>query len=94
MKKRILGTLTALALVSPVWVVATTTTAEAGSLYYSSCTKLAKKYAHGVAKSRKAANKQVAQGYGPPAYGSRARNVYWENYKRLDRDRDGTACER
>lgn len=94
MKKRILGILTALALVSPVWVVATTTTAEAGSLYYSSCTKLTKRYPHGVAKGYKAAMKQVRQGYGRPAYGTRAKKVYWKNYKRLDRDRDGTACER
>lgn len=94
MKKRILGSVTALALLSPIWVVATSAGAEAGSLYYSSCTKLTEKYEHGVAKSRKAANKQVGQGYGLPAYGSRAQDVYWKNYQRLDRDRDGTACER
>jgi hypothetical protein len=68
--------------------------AEAGSLYYSSCTKLARDYKHGVAKSAAAAQRQVRQGYGRPAYGTRAKKVYWENYKRLDRDRDGTACER
>jgi hypothetical protein len=28
-----------------------------------------------------------------PAYGARAKKVYWKNYTRLDRDRDGTACE-
>lgn len=69
------------------------TPAEAG-LYYPRCDALAKDYKHGVAKSRKAAMKQVRQGYGRPAYGKRAKKVYWHNYKRLDRDRDGTACER
>ena len=67
--------------------------AEAG-LYYPNCTALAKDYKHGVAKSRKAAMKQVRQGYGRPAYGDRARKVYWRNEGPLDRDNDGTACER
>lgn len=67
--------------------------AEAG-LKYANCTALARDYKHGVAKSRKAAMKQVRQGYGRPAYGTRAKKVYWANYKSMDRDRDGTACER
>ncbi|HWU20505.1 MAG TPA: excalibur calcium-binding domain-containing protein [Nocardioides sp.] len=62
--------------------------------YYSSCANLTHIWPHGVAKSAAAAQRQVNQGYGRPASGPRARAVYWENYKRLDRDRDGTACER
>ena len=62
--------------------------------YFSSCTKLAHVWPHGVAKSAAAAQRQVNQGYGRPASGPRARAVYWENYRRLDRDGDGTACER
>ena len=66
---------------------------DAGT-YYSSCTKLHVRFKHGVAKGPVAAQKQVNQGYGRPAYGTYAKKVYWANYKRLDRDRDGTACER
>ena len=46
-----------------------------------------------MAKSAAAAQRQVNQGNLRPASGPRARNVYWANYTRLDRDRDGTACE-
>ena len=62
-------------------------------IHYANCTALHKDFKHGVSKSRKAAKKQVRQGYGMPAYGKHARRVYWANYKSLDRDRDGTACE-
>jgi hypothetical protein len=96
MKFRVLGMLTAAALIAPTAAIATAGTADAATAgrYYSSCTKLTKVYRHGVAKSYTAAMKQVRQGYGRPAYGATARKVYWTNYKRLDRDRDGTACER
>jgi hypothetical protein len=60
---------------------------------YANCTALHRDFKHGVAKSYKAAKKQVRQGYGMPAHGKHARKVYWANYKSLDRDRDGTACE-
>lgn len=82
-----------LSLAAPAAVIATAGSAEAARSY-SSCAKLTQDFKHGVAKSRKAANYQVNQGYGRPAYGERARAVYWENYRNLDRDRDGTACER
>lgn len=52
-----------------------------------------KVWPHGVAKSRTAAARAVRDGYSRPAYGPRARAVYWENHSRLDRDNDGTACE-
>jgi hypothetical protein len=93
MHKRLVGSAIALILTAPVSVALTTTAADAASLYYSSCDNLHKDYRHGVAKSRRAAMKQVKQGYGRPAYGKRAKRVYWENESRLDRDGDGTACE-
>ena len=65
-----------------------------GKYYYSSCAKLTKTFKHGVAKSAAAAQKQVNQGYGRPAYGPKAKKVYDKNKGRLDRDKDGTACER
>lgn len=93
MRKRLLGSLVALTL-SASGVALTATAADAATLYYSNCTQLAGTFHHGVAKSHTAALRQVRAGYGMPAYGARAQKVYWTNYKRLDRDRDGTACER
>ncbi|MGL5827236.1 MAG: excalibur calcium-binding domain-containing protein [Nocardioides sp.] len=61
---------------------------------YSSCAKLTKDFPHGVARSKRAASKQVAQGYGRPAYRKKAKRVYRQNRAALDRDKDGTACER
>ena len=60
---------------------------------YANCTALHRDFKHGVAKSRAAAARQVRQGYGRPAYGRHARRVSWANYKSMDRDRNGTACE-
>lgn len=94
MRKKIIGSVAALALAAPVGLAVTAAPAEAHSLRYANCTALARTYHHGVAKSRKAAMYQVRQGYHRPAYGTRARKVYWANYKSMDRDKDGTACER
>ena len=96
MKIRAIGILVALVVAAPSAVIATAASAHAAGSgkYYSSCTKLAKDYKHGVSKSRKAALKQVRQGYGMPAYSKAAKSVYWTNHSRLDRDNDGTACER
>lgn len=60
---------------------------------YRNCDALHRDFKHGVAKSHKAARKQVRDGYGMPAYGKHARRVYWANRASLDRDKDGTACE-
>ena len=60
---------------------------------YSSCDKLHKDFKYGVSKSKKAAKKQVADGYSMPAHSDRAQKVYWANDTNLDRDHDGTACE-
>ena len=82
-------------LVSAVAVVglAEIAPADAAQTSYSSCAKLQKDFKHGVSKSKAAAQKQVRQGYGMPAYGTHAKKVYWANESRLDRDKDGTACE-
>src|SRR4051812_46432835 len=60
---------------------------------FANCTALHKVWHDGVAKGPKAAQKQVRDGYSKPAYGPRARKVYWANRADLDRDKDGTACE-
>lgn len=57
---------------------------------YRSCNALHKDFTHGVAN---AAQVQVRDGYGRPAYGKHAMDVYWANHKKLDRDKDGTASE-
>lgn len=67
--------------------------ANAATTYFSSCASLHKVYPHGVAKSAAAATYQVRHGHYRPAYSAQAQKVYAANYKRLDRDRDGTACE-
>ncbi|MGY2703332.1 excalibur calcium-binding domain-containing protein [Nocardioides sp. HB32] len=80
--------------VAPLAVVTTTASeAVAAGKYYSSCDALHRDFKHGVSKSKKAAKKQVRDGYGLPAYGKRARAVYNTNHSRLDRDKDGIACE-
>lgn len=60
---------------------------------FSSCDALTKVFPRGVAKSKKAALKQVRQDNLKPAYGKRAKRTYWDNRSSLDRDKDGTACE-
>ena len=78
---------------TPMTVVAVSESAQAAPKTYSSCTKLHKDFKYGVAKSKKAAKKQVSQGNAMPAYSDRAQKVYWANDTNLDRDHDGTACE-
>ena len=75
-------------------VMTTVAPADAAAKKYDSCAKLTKDFPHGVARSNRAANKQVDQGYGKPARGNKAQNVYTKNKANLDRDKDGTACER
>lgn len=71
-----------------------TAPANAHGVHFANCTKLAKRYPHGVAKSKKAAKRQVRDGYGMPAHSKKAKRVYKANRSLLDRDKDGTACER
>lgn len=91
--RRLASVVAATALALPV-VALSAPQADAAGITYSSCAKLTRVYPHGVAKSATAAAKQVRLGYGRPSTTARAKKVYWANYKRLDRDRDGTACER
>lgn len=85
------GAVAALALAAPLLLV--TAPADAAAPYFSSCDKLTRVWPNGVAKGPAAAAKAVRDGYSRPANGPKARAVYWENNSRLDRDRDGTACE-
>jgi hypothetical protein len=71
----------------------TATTSDAATTYFSSCASLHGTFRYGVAKSVAAANYQVAHGHHRPATTAYAVQVYNRNYTRLDRDRDGTACE-
>lgn len=93
MLKRVQVALVATALVAAPLVVGVAGPADAAGKYYSNCDALHKDYRHGVAKSASAAAKQVRDGYGRPAYGKQARAAYATNSSRLDRDKDGTACE-
>jgi hypothetical protein len=65
----------------------------AAAPYFRSCDALTAKWPNGVAKGPVAAAKAVRDGYSRPATTRLAQQVYWGNYTRLDRDRDGTACE-
>jgi hypothetical protein len=89
--KTLRGAVAALALGAPLFLVAAP--ADAAAPYFSSCDNLTHAWPNGVAKSRIAASRAVRDGYSRPATSRRAVAVYWENYRRLDRDRDGTACE-
>ena len=57
---------------------------------YKNCTELNKVYKGGVAKNSKVRNKGGKTKYKPTV----SKKVYDLNYKRLDRDKDGIACER
>jgi Ni/Co efflux regulator RcnB len=93
MKKLAITLLTTMTAATALTVM-TTAPADAAVKKYSSCARLVKDYPHGVARSAKAARKQVRQGYGEPAHGKKAKKVYRKNKANLDRDKDGTACER
>ena len=66
---------------------------SAPTKYFSSCDKLLKKYPNGVAKNAKAAKRAARQGFYRPATSRKAKRDYRANSSRLDRDRDGVACE-
>ncbi len=91
--RRIASVLTTTLLALPV-VALSATDADAAGDTYRNCTALTRVFPHGVAKSATAAAKQVRAGYGRPSTTTRAKRVYWANYRSMDRDRDGTACER
>ncbi len=56
---------------------------------YANCTKLHRHYKYGVAKSAKAARRQVNTSHYKPYV---SRPIYTAN-SNLDADKDGTACE-
>lgn len=90
MKRSLALALTAIASTAALSVPAA---AEAAAPYFRSCDALTAKWPNGVAKGPVAAAKAVRDGYSRPATTPLAKQVYWGNYTRLDRDRDGTACE-
>ena len=61
---------------------------------YPNCGALNRVFPHGVSKNAKAAERAVRDGYSRPATSPRAQRVYQANKSDLDRDKDGTACER
>lgn len=67
--------------------------AAAPAKVFSSCDMLHTKYPAGVAKNAKAARRAVRDGYSRPSTSRAAKKTYWQTYRNLDRDKDGTACE-
>jgi hypothetical protein len=57
--------------------------------HYSNCTAMHRDHSHGVARSTRAANAEVADGYGRPFV---SRRLYRANSD-LDANNDGVACE-
>lgn len=78
-------------------VVSFASPAEAATPKFKNCTALNAKYPGGVAKSAKVKNTKKVRGKTVPAKSSRkpkvSKSLYNAN-KRLDRDKDGIACER
>ena len=57
---------------------------------FANCAALLEEYPNGVAKSRKARNKAVREGFARPKV---SKSLYTANGARLDRDKDGVMCE-
>ena len=57
---------------------------------YANCASLLKDYPDGVAKSKKARNAAVRDGFDRPKVN---KTLYVTNGARLDRDKDGVMCE-
>lgn len=93
MKRLAYPAIAAVAAVASSALIGLGTPADAATTYFSSCANLTRVYPHGVSKSATAAARQVRLGYGRPSTTSTAKKVYATNASRLDRDRDGTACE-
>ncbi|MBS2936850.1 hypothetical protein KDN32_03720 [Nocardioides sp. J2M5] len=68
--------------------VLTSAPAQAAAPKFRSCDALTRVWPNGVAKSSAAASRAVRDGYSRPASSPRARAVYWENHRNLDRDDD------
>lgn len=74
-------------------IAPSTQAAQQPAKIFQSCDMLHKKYPAGVAKNAKAARRAVRDGHSRPSTTKAARKTYRQNNARLDRDRDGTACE-
>ena len=57
---------------------------------FANCAALLEGYPNGVAKSRKARNAAVREGFARPKV---SKSLYKTNGARLDRDKDGVMCE-
>jgi hypothetical protein len=89
-----IGLLTAVALAVPI-SGALATTADAASYNYQNCTKLNKKFKHGVGKKK--ARDKVRGATKPVTSFKKSTKIYKKVIKfnrDLDRDRDGVACEK
>lgn len=87
MNKR-LKAFAALALASTI-VTAPMYTADAAPVKFKNCKELNKTYAGGIAKDAKVRNKGGKTKYTPTV----SSEIY-KNHTKLDRDKDGIACER
>jgi len=94
------STLTATLLVTLLGLglgVAAPTTASAAAKSYKNCTALNASYPGGVAKSAKSRNTKVSHGKKVAAaskYRPTVSASLYQRNSRLDRDKDGIACER
>lgn len=97
MKRLITAGAVTLALFLGVPVAAPDLAQTAAAATYKNCTQLNKKYPGGVAKSSKAKNTKISHGKKVKAkskYKPKASASLYKKYKKMDRDKDGIACER
>lgn len=69
----------------------------AAATTYKTCTQLHRKYPGGIAKSKSAKNTKVSKGKRVKAkskYKPKVSASLYAKYRKLDRDKDGIACER
>ena len=78
------------ALVMPLGFVGSAQAAQGAAKQFTSCDRLLSEYPNGVARSKKAANAAVRDGFARPKVSAA---VYKTNSGRLDRDKDGVMCE-
>ena len=98
MKRLLITGATTLALFLGVPAVApgTVDTASAATSY-KTCSQMHRKYPGGVAKSKSAKNMKVSKGKRVKAkskYKPKVSASLYAKYRKLDRDKDGIACER
>ena len=91
MRKLLMHALLILALFAGGSVAVTATPAEAAAKKYKNCTALNKKYKHGVAKK---GAKDKVRGKSKPVTNFKVSTAVYRANKKLDRDKDGVACEK